>query len=64
MNEKSKIYAYRTEVRTIPALGWLCSDAKGTTGASPTANGSGSVRRANDMRRRGLFSMRNRDTGC
>jgi len=61
---KSEIYAYRTEVRTVPALGWLCSDAKGTTRASPTANGSGRVRRVNDMRRRGLFSMCDRDTSC
>ena len=59
---KSGLYTYRTEVRTIPALGRLCSDAEGATRASPTANNGGSVRGANGMRRRGLFAMCNSDT--
>jgi hypothetical protein len=62
MNGKSEVHTYRTEVRTIPALSWLCSDAESATRASPTANGSGSVRRANGMRGRGLFAMCNSDT--
>jgi hypothetical protein len=61
---KFEVYAYRTEVRTVPALGWLYSDAKGATRTSPRANGSGSVRRANSMWRRGLFAMCNSDTSC
>ena len=64
VGRQSILYTHLAEIRTVPAFGRMCGDAKGTTRASATTNDSGGMRGADSTWRGRLLAVRNRDAVC